>query len=196
MSNEEHTKEARALHDIIAVLAELDDAPRVRLLDTVARFFDITPTGRAGGRQSPTLVPEEQSYANTTPSHIYISGETLTPKSFLIEKAPRTLVERVACLAYFLTHYRDTPHFKTFDISQLNTEAAQTKFSNTAQSVADATRAGLLAAAGKGNKQLSAIGEEYVKALPDQDAARAALKRLKPKKQRKNSAGQKKRPQK
>jgi len=47
----------------------------------------------------------------------------MSPKDFLLEKQPRTDVERIACLAYYLTHYRATPHFKTIDLSILNTEA-------------------------------------------------------------------------
>ena len=35
----------------------------------------------------------------------------MSPKDFLMEKAPNTDVERIACLAYYLTHYRSTPHF-------------------------------------------------------------------------------------
>ena len=84
----------------------------------------------------------------------------------MFEKQPNTDIERVACLAYFLTHYRDTPHFKTLDISKINTEAAQIKFSNAAQAVENATKAGLIVQSLKGQKQLSAIGEQYVQALP------------------------------
>ena len=70
------------------------------------------------------------------------------------------------------------PHFKTLEISKLNTEAAQLKFSNAAFSVTNAANAGLLAPAGKGNKQISAIGERVVDALPDREASKAALQTL------------------
>ena len=103
-------------------------------------------------------------------------AEELTPKDFLFQKQPNTDIERIACLAYYLTHYRDTPHFKTTDVSKLNTEAAQIKLSNPSYSVNNATRAGMLAAATKGLKQLSAQGEKYVEVLPDRDAARGLLK--------------------
>ena len=78
----------------------------------------------------------------------------------------------MACLAFYLTHYQDTAHFKTVDISRLNTEAAQMKFSNAAYAVTNATNAGLLVSAGKGYKQISAMGERYVEALPDMEAAK------------------------
>lgn len=98
--------------------------------------------------------------------------EELPPKEFLFQKQAKTDVERVACLAYFLAHFRDTPHFKTVDISKLNTESAHSKFSNTAYAVANAASAGLLVSAGKGAKQISAIGERFVEALPDRNAAK------------------------
>ena len=78
----------------------------------------------------------------------------LSPKEFLLQKQPSTDVERVACLAYYLTTYRSMPHFRTVDISKLNTEAAQIKFANAAYTVTNATNAGFLVPAGKGNKQL------------------------------------------
>src|SRR5207248_8085715 len=106
----------------------------------------------------PNHTPASQSAAAPT----FSDRSELSPKQFLFQKQPRTDVERVACLAYYLTHYRATSHFKTIDISQLNTEAAQVKFSNTAYAVVNAMNAGFLASAGKGFKQLSAMGERYV----------------------------------
>ena len=90
----------------------------------------------------------------------------------MFQKQPLTDVDRIACLAYYLTFYRDTRHFKTIDLSKLNTEAAQIKFSNTAFAVVNAHNSGLLVAAGKGFKQLSALGERYVEALPNRDLAK------------------------
>ena len=97
-----------------------------------------------------------------------------------MQKQPLTDVERVASLAYYLTHYRDTPHFKTLDISTLNTEAAQPKFSNAAVAMDNATKMGYLVPATKGSKQLGAAGELFVQKLPDRDAAKAAMANLRP----------------
>ena len=105
----------------------------------------------------------------------------------MFHKRPGTQIERVACLAYYLTHHRDTPHFKTTDISKLNTEAAQTKLPNASYSVNDATRSGLLATAAKGMKQLSPMGEKYVEALPDHAAAKALASTLKGRRSRRKS---------
>ncbi len=105
----------------------------------------------------------------------------------MFQKQPNTQIERVACLAYYLTHHRGTPHFKTTDISKLNTEAAQSKLSNVSHAVNDATRAGLLATAAKGTKQLSALGEKYVEALPDRAAAKAVGPTMRGRRPRKKS---------
>src|SRR5262249_52301053 len=107
--------------------------------------------------------------------------KTVSAKEFVFQKKPQSDVERVTVLAYYLTHYRDTPYFKTLDISKLNTEAAQPKFSNAAYAVENATKLGYLVPASKGTKQLSAAGEVFVDALPDREAAKQARQAARPK---------------
>src|SRR6185437_9470121 len=80
----------------------------------------------------------------------------ISAKRFMLDKDPRTDVERIACLAYYLTHYSDTPFFGTLELSRLNTEAAQPKFSNASVAVSNSTQLGYLVQAAKGQKQLSA----------------------------------------
>lgn len=100
--------------------------------------------------------------------HGQLSGATI--KQFIAQKRPGNVYQRVACLAYYLTHSSNIPHFKTKDISQANTDAAVAKLSNAAAFVRDATsKYGYLSAAGKGAKQITVFGEEVVQALPDQD---------------------------
>lgn len=99
----------------------------------------------------------------------------MSAKDFLMEKAPKTDVERIACLAYYLTHYKGIPHFKTLDISQLNTDAAQPKFSNAGYSTNNALKLGYIVSSTKGHRQLSALGERFVQALPDRNAAKDVL---------------------
>src|SRR5207249_5163711 len=114
------------------------------------------------------------------------------PKEFLLEKQPRTDVERIACLAFYLTHYRDTPHFKTLDLSKLNTEAAQPKFSNAANSANNAVKRGYIVPSTKGNRQLSAAGERFVNALPDREAARQVMATSQPRRKPRRSSQAKK----
>ena len=78
------------------------------------------------------------------------------------------------------------------DISKLNTEAAHVKLSNTAYTVANAANAGLLVSAGKGAKQISAMGERFVEALPDHNAAKEVKSSMKPRRGRKKANGKSK----
>jgi len=161
-----------AVQMIIDRLLEFDDDARSRVFRTAQTFFglDTVPAARQ------TVPPRDYSHASPEPRDPSFSDrEQVPPKEFLFQKQPKTAVERVACLGYYLTHYCDTPHFKTIDISKLNTQSAQIKFSNAADSVANAAKAGLLASAGRGLKQLSAIGERYVDVLPDHQAAKEVL---------------------
>jgi hypothetical protein len=167
--------------DILNLFRDLDSDGRRRVLQTVATFYGI-PVG------TPSR-PETVSFDRNAPSQSghyggggsFSENRSIAPKQFIFEKQPKTDVERVACLAYYLTHYRDTPHFKTIDISKLNTESAQVKFSNAAVAVENATRQNYLVSATRGNKQLSAVGEQFVHALPDRDRAKAIMAKSRPK---------------
>jgi hypothetical protein len=119
------------------------------------------------------------------------SGQTV--KQFIASKRPETQYERVACLAYYLTHVDNTPQFKTRNITKANTAAAQPKLSNPSQVVADATKTyKYLSSAGKGAKQITSLGEAVVDALPTREAVAAAIVDHKPTTRRKRVAKKKK----
>jgi hypothetical protein len=99
----------------------------------------------------------------------------ISPKQFMAEKRPKTDMQRVACLAFYLTHHRATQFFKTRDLTELNKEAAQPQMSNPTVAVRNATSHQYLALAGGGSKQITTRGEEMVKALPDHEKVKAAL---------------------
>lgn len=183
MNEEATTSEDREIHkattDVIDRLAEFDNQTRRRIFRRAMGFFEIDtlPGSPEGGRsyaQDTFQAAPASTWQDRSAQH-FVDRSELPPKEFLFQKQPRTDIERIACLAFYLTHYRDTKHFKTIDLSKLNVEAAQTKFSNTAFAVVNATNANLLASAGKGFKQLSALGERYVDALPNRDAAKEIL---------------------
>lgn len=171
---------------VLRVFQNIPDESRRRVIETVSRFFDLKPqypgslhsgaySGNAGV-SSTSSTPEAPTFSE---------DRAISPKQFMFEKQPKTDVEKVACLAYYLTHYRDTPHFKTLDLSKLNTEAAQVKFSNPAVAVDNATKLAYLVPATKGNKQLSALGEQFVLALPDRDKARDVMANARPRRRNK-----------
>jgi hypothetical protein len=194
MTGETNTVDERQIHkatkDVIDRLADFDNETRRRVFRRALGFFelDIVPVPTPGRhvQSDRDRVPTPQGPANGGSPHFGDRTE-LPPKEFMFQKQPRTDIERIACLAYYLTHYRDTRQFKTIDLSKLNTEAAQIKFSNTAFAVVNATNAGLLVAADKGSKQLSAVGELYIEALPDRDKAKEVIANARIRRRRKSA---------
>ncbi len=177
--------ENEALQQILKSLELFEEEPKLKLLRTAAVFFGLE--GKVAGPLSgiwpqSSITPPSLS----SPPNTFSNKEMISPKEFLLQKEPKTDVERVACLGYYLTHFRNTPHFKTLDISKINTDAAQPKFSNAAFSVTNATNSGYLATAVKGNKQISAIGEQFVNALPDRELAKSVLSKFKRKRYKRN----------
>jgi hypothetical protein len=102
-------------------------------------------------------------------------SDTNTPKAFMVARRPTTDIERVTCLAYFLTHARNVTAFKTKELTDLNMEAAQPRLSNPSATARNAVGYGFLAPAGGGRKQITPRGEALVKALPDREKVKAAL---------------------
>lgn len=180
MTSDNSGEELEIFNQIVSSLSRLDREAQIRLLQTVATFLQIDSV--EGGKKPPLSVI---STGSAQQELAFSERDEMPPKEFILEKQPRTEAERITCLAYYLTHYRDIPHFKTLDLSKLNTESAQQKFSNTAQISKNATRAGMLVPASKGMKQLSALGEQFIQALPDRQAAKEVLNRLKPRRTRK-----------
>jgi hypothetical protein len=178
------------LVQVIEGLQPYDDEHRLRFLRTIMTYYNLGSLG-AASNVMPTTSSDDVRSATTghfvSRRPIFSDHAEMTAKEFLQQKAPRTDIERVACLAYYLTHYLDIRHFKTLEINKLNTDAAQPKFSNTSYAVENALRQGLLVPAIKGMKQLSADGEAFVDALPDREAAknvRANFRRRRSKKRK------------
>jgi hypothetical protein len=189
LPDETSSVDVALLSEIVNALNRLDADSRLRMLRSLATLYGIpdSPASVAGAVQSPSQNGEIR------PS--FAEDRSVPPKEFVWQKQPKTAIERVVCLAYYLTHYRGLQYVKTADITELNMEAAQLKFSNPAMMVAEATRAGYLAPAGGQNKQLTVVGEQFVRLLPDRQAAYEAIKGMKPKRSRRKAANQKEEPQ-
>jgi hypothetical protein len=167
--------ELEAFNQIVSALGRLAQDSRLHVWQTVGHFFHLgeAPKRAGAGSSAPAPAP-----ANGTPH--FTEDRQPSAKQFMHDKKPRTDVDRIACLAYYLTHYRGQSEFKTIDLSSLNTEAAQVKFSNAAQAAENAAKAGLLVPASRGAKQLSTLGEVYVSQLPDYERARESLREHRP----------------
>ena len=170
--------ELDVLTSVLALLQKIEPEARERILHSAATFLRISISHSSVLPETP--MRDSHSASEAPPPSSFSGDRTIPPKQFMFEKQPRTDVEKVACLAYYLTHFRDTPHFKTLDISKLNTEAAQIKFSNPTVAVENATKRSYLAPSTKGNKQLSAVGEQFVQALPDRERAKSIMEQLRP----------------
>ena len=177
-------KELQIFQNIVTGLSAFDKDTQTRILQSVVTFLEI---GDVKASRSSVPIQGLGDVRVVQEGVEFSQRKQMNPKEFLLEKVTRSLITGVARLAFYLTYYRDTPHFKTLDLSTLNTEAAQQKFSNPTQTVNDSTKVGLLVPASRGQKQLSAMGEQYVKALPDKEAAKKVLKRMKWGRARKSS---------
>jgi hypothetical protein len=91
-------------------------------------------------------------------------------------KRPEYDIERATCLAYYLTHYRQTDAFTTRDLTAINTEARGRAFSNLSMAATNAIGAGYLAAVGRGKRRITDRGEALVDALPDREKVTEVLK--------------------
>jgi hypothetical protein len=165
----DYAREARVLTEMLSALQDFSPEGREHILKTIAAFYGVPPAAGPFRSDRPNVSSSVAAFSE---------DRSPTPKQFMQDKRPVTDIERAAALAYYLTHYRNQPHFKTLDLSQLNTEAAQIKLSNPSKAIDNAIRAGLISQASKGMRQLSAVGELYVEALPDREAAREAIKHV------------------
>ena len=152
----------------------LSEDSRVKLLQTIATFLGIeashfqTSSAASGGQQ--TRISSSPSTFSEKKRHF--SERILTPQA----ASQRCRKGSVPCiLSDALSEY---PEFKTLDISKLNTEAAQPKFSNASVPVDNARQKAFLVSTTRGNKQLGALGERFVQALPDREAAKNVMQNL------------------
>jgi hypothetical protein len=167
--------EIEALSDVLAALGKLTtDDEKGWVLETASNRLGVTlPTliakrhGADGSGNNANLLPNSK------------------PKGFVRAKDPKSDVQRVACLAFYLTQSRETAKFKSADLSALNTEAAGPSI-NMPRAANNATNQNrYLAAAGGGHRQITALGEYVVNALPNQEAVRAVELQSKKSKRRK-----------
>src|SRR5438477_3510272 len=124
MPEDTNRNELEVLQQIIASLAAFDRDTQVRMLETAVTWLQIDgvkftrPSGGFSLWDMATRPPEQTEPAQPVEREQRFSDRPdASPKEFLLDKEPRTDGERVACLAFYLTHYRNMAEFKTLDLS-------------------------------------------------------------------------------
>lgn len=190
MKDENKKSEFEIVSKIISLLENIEKEKQIHILTTVETWLKISDSSKPSlGTTKKTGYWDFDSTKDSSKKMPKFSGrKDLSPKQFMLEKQPRTDVERMACLAYYLTHFRDTPQFKTNELSKLNTEAAQRKFSNATFTAKNAAKARyFVPASKKGHRQLSADGEQIIAALPSREAVAVVRQRMRPRKSAKKT---------
>jgi len=119
-------------------------------------------------------------------------GGSPSASEFYRSKRPKTDAQKIACLAYYLTHHKNTHEFKTADLQVTETESKAPKITNLPRAVDNASRsARVLTSTTAGLKQITTHGEDVVNALPDQEAVKEVLRAQKPTKRRKRKSNKK-----
>lgn len=169
-----------ALGAVVDAIGQLDEPQKLWVLQTAASRFSLKIETSLGGGTSPGGTGSPPAAGTTqTPG-----GGKLPLKDFMRAKDPQTDVQKVTCLAYYLTKFRDTTRFKTKDFIKLNTEAAWPNFSNPTVAVNNARKDKYLTPAGRGDKQLTNRGEALVEALPNQEKVKSLMSRSPSRKKR------------
>lgn len=174
----------KAMGIVLAALEALEESDRRWVLQSVAAKLNLTIPDGGGGGGSGT-----GGGAGTGQQRRQGNQDAAT---FLREKKPGTDKQRVAVLAYYLTHFKNTPEFKKVDIEKMNTEARGGSFNlDDALSNASKPSTNYLSAVGGGKKQLTSFADQIVDALPNQEAVRALEKSEKPGKRRRKNKSKK-----
>jgi hypothetical protein len=162
-------KELQAMQAVFAALSDLEKDGQIRVLSWVRERLNV---GAPAERRVETI-QHAGPISNSAPA-----GALGPAKQFMALRRPASGTERVAALAYYLTHARGLGEFGTKELSDLNKEAAQPAFSNISVFARDAARVQYLAPAGRGKKQITARGEALVEALPNREQVAEVLKKL------------------
>ena len=172
-------QELESLKTVLHALEPLNEAQCRFVLKTAAERRGISgtmPAASANNQVRQDGGPPANAGAAMAASGGGDSLDGQTAKQFLKSKQPVTDVQRIACLAYYLTHAREQGHFKVLDLTKLNIDAGGTRLTNPHLTVKNATNQNrYLAPVGLGKKQITGLGEDVVNALPDQEAVKAVV---------------------
>ena len=161
---------------VVRALEPLKDDERQWVLQSAAARWRMTPpspTGNVGPASMPLASAPSTAFlsANAADAETALAQQNI--RTFMRVKAPKTDVQRVACLVYYLNRTTGQPAFASKDIVTAQTDSGISKF-NMTRALDNATRhAKYLSNRGR-EKQLTNLGEDVVHALPSQEAVKEA----------------------
>jgi hypothetical protein len=174
-------EDVTALTTVIEALATLPKEQQQWVMQTAASRFALAVSPAA---LPLPIVPSPVAPTSPTAENL---GQTV--KAFIKAKSPKNDMQRVACLAYYLTHHKGISTFKSKDIDEQHEAAGGVNF-KLAQAVANATNVSkYFAASGQGKKRLTTLGEDVVEALPDSEKVKGLEKAGRPKPRVKRKRG-------
>jgi hypothetical protein len=162
-----------ALQEVLSALKGLSDPERAWVLQSATNRWNLTlqvlPAAPPPGAPQPGQPPRSNLPAGQTTA-------LGTVRAFIRAKNPRSDVELVACLVYFLARAMSKPGFTTKEITQAHTDSG-TPAINMHRALDNATRGSKFLASllGGKEKQVTTLGEDVVEALPDRTAVAAAI---------------------
>jgi hypothetical protein len=93
------------LNAVIQSLGRLPADSRLRVIKAILSFYELGAEHLEVKRPIESSFAQEPAHTPTMSSRPAFSSDTsVSPKQFLIQKQPKTDVEIIACLAYYLTH--------------------------------------------------------------------------------------------
>jgi len=191
---EKKTDSTAALVVVVKALENLSVEDRQWVLQSAASRWNTNYniTANMGGfAVSANAVTGVQNANHVVPAKS--AAEMQNVRAFIRAKNPKTDVQRVACLVYYLTQTTGQLGFSSKDINQAHVDSGGSKI-NMTRALDNATRQSkYISSRGSNEKQLTTLGEDVVAALPDQAAVRAVEVAMKSRgKVRKKKKGKKK----
>jgi hypothetical protein len=161
-------RQMRAVQVIMEALDPLDPASREAALKMAMIGLAFELPANPGVTAPVGVTPAAATAASANPT-------APDPRSFMRSKNPLSDVERVACLAYYLTHVENRKTFRNRDLVRVNLAADGPQL-NMRMAAQNAMRQnGYLASAAGVARQITTRGERVVEALPNRDAVKQAL---------------------
>jgi hypothetical protein len=162
-----------AAKDAAAALAPLDEPDRKVALQLVAVSLGLAVPRASGGGGADDELDGDDTDDEEKPKR---RSGTPSAQEFLEEKKPTSVLEEIACLAFYLAKFDETRRWKPAQIEKLGHNAGGSGFVKVSRDVSNAKAGGVVTSVGGGLWQITRDGEALVKALPDRSTAEAVLK--------------------